>query len=419
MNYSKKAYFYNNILGKLKKAGIVLGVLLICITITAAVLLLSVKESAVCCDGEIQTVHSFTFDAEKVVAKTTFSVEEKDILIPYKTSFGKQIIAVAKEHTVKVYDGKKFIKKFKIRGTVEDALVKAGIELNDGDETNHPLASGITENITIKVTRGFPVKIKVDGKTIKVNFSGGTVKELLKKADISVSDIDITEPALNKKVKKGTSVTVKRVRYEHEEVKGKIPYKTKVEYDDNKYEDQAKVKQKGKNGKKTETVRKIYVDGKLLRSEVIETVVTKKPTTKIVVRGSKQRPGGYLGGYVTGKRIFSELKPPFKIELDENNRPIKYKKIITGKATAYCTGTTCSTGVKAMPGRVAVDPREIPYGTKMYIVSSDGKWHYGYCTASDTGGFIYTSNTVVDLYMRSYTDCVNFGRRNVDIYILE
>ena len=419
MDYSKKAYFYNNVLGKLMKAGIVLGSLLLCAVIVAGVLLLSVKETAVTCDGEIQTVYSFTSDSEKIVAKTSFTVSEKDVLIPTKMGFHKSILAVAKEHTVKVYDGKKFIKKFRVTGTVEEAVKKAGLTLKEGDEANYPLSSGITEDITIKVTRGFPVKVTADGKTVKVNFSGGTVKELLKKAEITLSDIDIVEPSIDAKLKKATNVVVKRVHYEHETVKGKVPYKTKVEYDDSKYEDQASVKQKGKNGRKTETVRKIYVDGKYYKSEVIETVITKKPTTKIVVRGSKARPGGYLGGYVTGKRIFSELEPPFKIELDENNRPIKYKKIITGKATAYCTGTTCSTGVKAMPGRVAVDPREIPYGTKMYIVSSDGRWHYGYCTASDTGGFIHNSSTVVDLYMRSYTDCVNFGRRNVDIYILE
>ena len=419
MNYSFKANFYNNILGKLKKAGIVLGILTAFVLLSSLLLYLTVNVTAVFCNGEIETVYSFTSDSERIVAKTSFTVNEKDKLIPFESDGGQRIIAVAKEHTVKVYDGKKFIKKLKVTGTVRDAIEKAGLKLKEGDEANQPLDFGITENTTIKVIRGFPVRITADGKTIKVNFSGGTVKELLRKAEITVSDIDIVEPGINKKVKNGTSVTVKRVKYEHKTVKGIIEYETKVEYDDSKYEDEAKVKQKGKNGKKTETVRKIYVDGEYLKSEIIETVVTKKLVTKIVVRGSKSRPGGYLGGYVTGKKVFSELKPPFKIELDENNRPIKYKKIITGKATAYCTGTTCSTGVRAMPGRVAVDPREIPYGTKMYIVSSDGRWHYGYCTASDTGGFIYNSNTVVDLYMRSYTDCVNFGRRNVDIYILE
>ena len=105
--------------------------------------------------------------------------------------------------------------------------------------------------------------------------------------------------------------------------------------------------------------------------------------------------------------------------MDENNRPVKYKKKIVGKATAYCTGTITSTGRKAQPGVVAVDPREIPYGTKLYIVSSDNQFVYGYAIAGDTGGFIYNSDTVVDLYIRGYSEARRFGRRTVEVYVLE
>lgn len=419
MNYSTKANFYNNYLGKLKKAGIAVGCVLVCIFIALAVLYFTVNVTTVFCDSDVKTVYTFSSNVDEIIAKTDFEIKKKDRIIPYKTDSGDSIIIIAKEHTVKIYDEDKFIKKMRFTGTVGEAIEKAGVKLKKGDEANLGFDFAITEDMTIRVERAFKTKVTADGKTQKVYFCGGTVEQLLKKAGITLSDIDLVSPERGTKISKPTAVTVSRVKYEHEKVKSEIEYETKVEYDDSKYEDEAKVKVKGKNGKKTETVRKIYIDNELKETEIITTEINKKPVTKVVVRGSKARPGGYLGGYVSGKRIISELKAPFKIDLDENNRPTKYKKIITGKATAYCTGTTCSTGVRAMPGRVAVDPREIPYGTKMYIVSSDGRWHYGYCTASDTGGFVYNSSTVVDLYMRSYNDCVNFGRRNVDIYILE
>ena len=418
MDYSKKATFYNNILPKIQIAAIVIGSVLLCFAIAATILYFTLNVTAVFCEDQVQTVYSFTSDNEKILAKTPFTVTKKDKLIPYEVKSRRKILTLAKEHTVKVYDGKKFIKKVKVTGTVEDAIKKAGLKLRNGDEANLPLDYTVTDNINIVVIRGFKVTLTADGETRKVNFSGGTVKQLWKKEGITLSDMDIVEPERNEKITASTTVTVKRVTFKDKKVKGKVPFETKVEYDDSKFEDEAKVKTKGKDGKKIDTVRDLYIDGKYHKTETIHTEITKKPVTKIVIRGSKSRPGGYLNGYVSGKRIISELTPPFKIELDENNRPIKYKKIIRGKATAYCTGTTCSTGVRAMPGRVAVDPREIPYGTKMYIVSSDGRWHYGYATASDTGGFIHNSSTVVDLYMRSYNDCVNFGRRNVDIYIL-
>ena len=120
-----------------------------------------------------------------------------------------------------------------------------------------------------------------------------------------------------------------------------------------------------------------------------------------------------------GVKVISELAPKVKIELDENGKPKNYKKLIVGKATAYCGGGITATGQRAMPGRVAVNPRQIPYGTKMYIVSSDGRYLYGYCEASDTGGFARKGSATVDLYMHSYTDCIQFGRRSVEIYILE
>ena len=34
---------------------------------------------------------------------------------------------------------------------------------------------------------------------------------------------------------------------------------------------------------------------------------------------------------------------------------------------------------------MAVDPDVIPYGTKLYITSTDGKFVYGYAVATDTG----------------------------------
>ena len=54
----------------------------------------------------------------------------------------------------------------------------------------------------------------------------------------------------------------------------------------------------------------------------------------------------------------------------------------------------------------------------MYIVSADGKRVYGYCIAADTGGFINSTDWTVDLYMDTEQECVNWGRRDIIIYIL-
>jgi len=87
-------------------------------------------------------------------------------------------------------------------------------------------------------------------------------------------------------------------------------------------------------------------------------------------------------------------------------------------ATAYTAGHggadyTTATGTFVKIGVVAVDKRVIPLGTRMYIITDDNII-YGVATAEDTG----VRGNVVDLYMDTYWDCINFGRRGCTVYIL-
>ena len=66
----------------------------------------------------------------------------------------------------------------------------------------------------------------------------------------------------------------------------------------------------------------------------------------------------------------------------------------------------------------AVNPDVIPYGSRLYIEAADGSHVYGYATAIDTGGALMDGSAVVDLFYFSYDDCVNFGRRDVNVYVL-
>jgi 3D (Asp-Asp-Asp) domain-containing protein len=85
-------------------------------------------------------------------------------------------------------------------------------------------------------------------------------------------------------------------------------------------------------------------------------------------------------------------------------------------ATAYtahcdgCSGITAS-GRPAGRGIVAVDPRVIPLGTKLYIPG------YGVAIAGDTGGAIVGAR--IDLGFNSERNAIEFGRREVTIYRLK
>ena len=74
-------------------------------------------------------------------------------------------------------------------------------------------------------------------------------------------------------------------------------------------------------------------------------------------------------------------------------------------------------GTRARVGAVAVDPRVIPLGSKLYIESMDGFASYGYATAEDTGGAIKGNR--IDLFYSTSSQARNFGRRNVKVYVLD
>ena len=110
------------------------------------------------------------------------------------------------------------------------------------------------------------------------------------------------------------------------------------------------------------------------------------------------------------------------------NGNLAYSRVITLNATAY-DASTCgkspshplygitATGAKATYGIVAVDPKVIPLGTRLYIETTDGSFIYGTAVAADTGGAIKGNR--IDLCFNSRKEARNFGRRQVKVYILK
>ncbi len=51
-------------------------------------------------------------------------------------------------------------------------------------------------------------------------------------------------------------------------------------------------------------------------------------------------------------------------------------------------------------------------------MTADGSIVYGYAVAADTGGFTKKGKIIADLFFGSYAECISFGVRNVEIYVL-
>jgi len=253
------------------------------------------------------------------------------------------------------------------------------------------------------------VEITADGLStlLQVTAPDVTVSDAIAQAGVTVGKLDRVSAELDAPVTDGMLVQVDRVAYEEYTVTETIAYKTTYRYSCVLKPDKTKVDRAGRNGEKVITYRKSIVNGVVVSTEKVDEEITKKAVNKVVLRGS---------AYGTP---ISELPSGVEIELDAKNQPLNYSRKIYGSCTAYHGDTATSTGRKPGVGVVAVDPREIPYGSVLWIVSKDGSFVYGYAIAGDTGGFIHNSETVVDLYMDSVVEMNTFGRRNLNVYVIQ
>ena len=70
-----------------------------------------------------------------------------------------------------------------------------------------------------------------------------------------------------------------------------------------------------------------------------------------------------------------------------------------------------ATGTKPRPGTIAVDPKVIPYGSKIIIIYEDETVERG--VAEDCGGLI--KGNIIDVFRQTYKEAVKHGRREATI----
>lgn len=149
-----------------------------------------------------------------------------------------------------------------------------------------------------------------------------------------------------------------------------------------------RVVQKGENGLLIQTYLVRYEDGVEKDRQVIASIVGKEPVPEITALGTGAT-----------KMVVSRSV-------------INTREVLSVMATAYThTGNRTFTGKYPQVGTIAVDPRVIPLGSRLWVEG------YGYGVAQDTGSSIKGKR--VDLFMESGLECRLWGRRQVRVYILE
>ncbi len=308
--------------------------------------------------------------------------------------------------------------------TAEEIVADAGIVLNAGDKVSLNQKAGANELV---IERAFPVYVTVGDETVMLKMCKGTVAKALELADIELGKNDICNLKQDTVLTKESYIDIVVVDYVTVSYEETIPYTTKVVYSSSLAKGEEKVID-GVNGVKNVTVKQKIENGVVVGSEVVSTKVTKEPIAKKTIIGTKKKAVAVSKPVSSNKKnkanvlknTISTLSVPTSLKLDSRGIPTSYKKVMTFEATAYTdsSGNKCSTGVTPQTGYIAVNPNIIPYGTKMYIVSKDGRYVYGYAIAADTGGFAKKRPYNVDLFFNTKSECRNFGRRDVTIYFL-
>ena len=239
-----------------------------------------------------------------------------------------------------------------------------------------------------KDSSGKPIQLHRFGTVKEYVTQQATVADVLKDLNVNMEERTVY-PAPETVITDGMVIHVlaRKSFLSHEEVE--IPFQTKIIEDPELEYGTKKVEKPGVKGKDIVTYENITRTGHEQKIELDRKHVI-LPADEVVRQGVAQ----------------SVLTP---------NGYVKYKKLIYGEATAYTWGGgasgTTSLGLWPKRGIVAVDPRMIPYYTKMYIPG------YGFAMAGDTGGAIVGHR--IDLFMDSLYECYQWGRRDVEIYILE
>jgi 3D (Asp-Asp-Asp) domain-containing protein len=327
------------------------------------------------------------------------------LIVLISVAFANTANAMGIKHDVNVYRNGKLQRYVTQADTVGTFLESEGIALNVSEsleltpETKLD-AYGVTE---IRIDRGIKLSVVTDGvaETMyapKNEITGNFVQRLQTER---AQRLHLESPKAGAPLKDGSKVTLSTVTQKTVMKKEPIPFDTQYVSNSTLPAGVESMVQAGVDGEKEIRTRITFAGSKQLEAaESVENIV-REPVTEIIHRGTRAL----------------QTKQP------DTEQPTYYTAKYTMNASAYTAGYESTgknpgdkgygitaTGEKARHGIVAVDPSVIPLGKKVYVEG------YGYAMAADTGSAI--KGHKIDVFYDRLSDALNFGRKNVTVYVL-
>jgi uncharacterized protein YabE (DUF348 family)/3D (Asp-Asp-Asp) domain-containing protein len=280
--------------------------------------------------------------------------------------------------------------------TVGEFLAEQGIEPENGDYVRPSLATPVQGGMTVEYRDPTELTLVVGNRSIAVRSSAATVREMLREQHVAPSSVAAVSPALDEPLAPSETVRVTSWL-----ARTRIPVAAPVvqRVDFSLGSRQSMVLAAGRSGIAELTYRLTQADGDDNASRtLVNTRIVRKPAAKIVVHGVS-----------TSAALALFAQRGFANALALAGTAIH---MMATAYTASCYGCSgiAAIGVPAGHGVVAVDPRVIPLGSKLFIPG------YGRAIAGDTGGSIVGSR--IDLGFNSQDEAMSFGMRPVTVYVL-
>ena len=312
--------------------------------------------------------------------------------------------------TYVINDGDKVVTYTSFATDPATVLGRAGVPLEEYDTYTTEASD---REATITINRAQKIVLKYRGETSNVFSQGETVGQLLQRLELELTAHDNLSHGLQEPVFDGMELIIDQVITCRETFSATISHEIQYCTDDTLPLGTQVILTQGQDGELLRTADVTYVNGSETHRRILSETILRPSVTEVIRVGSAEIPEETQSA---GIPVISDgyITLP-------TGEVLTYTHKDTVEATAYthtdkgCDMTT-ATGTTVHWGTVAVDPSRIPYGTRMFIIANDGSYVYGIATAEDCGGDIRGDR--MDLYMPTYAQCREFGRRRCTLYFL-
>lgn len=414
----------------IKRIFVSIGVI---VTAAVAYVMLQPEPIKVVDDGVVIEHETRADSVLEVLEELNITLDETDYVTPALSEDVPEdrLIRIERSHEVSLQIGYGQTEVIQTRErTVEDVLLRYGVTVRDRDTVYPSVRTAVTNGMTIRYQPVVAVNLIVGQDASTIYTMATDVAQLLREANVDVTERDTVLPDASTLIRDGLTITVNTnrdvVQYESQ----LIPYDMVEEEDDTLEEGVKQTVQVGVPGLERTRYALTVENGTITNRTKTDVETLRKAMPQIIKVGTKK-----VTEPVTEPTTADESSPfipEAEVEIAEPPKTddvldFSSAKQLLVEATAYTnnpedtvtydgrvltrsgydvTDTILFEGMRI----IAVDPAIIPLGTRVYVEG------IGMAIALDTGSAI--KGQKIDIMMDELEEAVTFGRKPLTIWVI-